>query len=171
MAVLIRNIRIFDGETLLPGTGAVLVEGDRIAKVGTSADAFDAAGAAQVIEGEGRVLMPGLVDAHTHLALGSTVEVMGRPGNFPDEVLALTAAHGARVMLDHGFTSAYSGGSSSPAVEIALKAAIDKGASREEVLETMGMAIYMGAGPSVMYAAHAVAAFDQLSAGRATEAT
>lgn len=127
MAVLIRNIRIFDGETLLPGTGAVLVEGDRIAKVGTSADAFDAAGAAQVIEGEGRVLMPGLVDAHTHLALGSTVEVMGRPGNFPDEVLALTAAHGARVMLDHGFTSAYSGGSSSPAVEIALKAAIDKG--------------------------------------------
>lgn len=44
-----------------------------------------------------------------------------------------------------------------------VKAAIDKGASREEVLETMGMAIYMGAGPSVMYAAHAVSAFDQLS--------
>ena len=44
-----------------------------------------------------------------------------------------------------------------------MKAAIEKGASREEVMETMGMAIYMGAGPSVMYAAHAVTAFDQLS--------
>ena len=44
-----------------------------------------------------------------------------------------------------------------------VKAAIEKGASREEVMETMGMAIYMGAGPSVMYAAHAVTAFGQLS--------
>lgn len=47
-----------------------------------------------------------------------------------------------------------------------VKAAIEKGASREEILEAMGMAIYMGAGPSVMYAAHAVAAFDQLSGAR-----
>lgn len=46
-----------------------------------------------------------------------------------------------------------------------MKAAIEKGASREEVMETMGMAIYMGAGPSVMYAAHAVTAFEQLSEG------
>ena len=40
------------------------------------------------------------------------------------------------------------------------------GASREELLETMGMAIYMGAGPSVMYAAQAVEAFDQFAASR-----
>lgn len=46
-----------------------------------------------------------------------------------------------------------------------MKAAIEKGASREEVMETMGMAVYMGAGPSVMYAAHAVTAFEQLSEG------
>ena len=43
------------------------------------------------------------------------------------------------------------------------KAALDKGATREEVMETLGMSIYMGAGPSVMYAAHVVAAFDQFS--------
>jgi hypothetical protein len=30
-------------------------------------------------------------------------------------------------------------------------------------METMGMAIYMGAGPSVMYAAQAVEAFDQFT--------
>jgi AhpD family alkylhydroperoxidase len=42
-----------------------------------------------------------------------------------------------------------------------VKAALQQGASREEVLETLGMAIYMGAGPSVMYAGHAIDAFEQ----------
>ncbi len=40
-------------------------------------------------------------------------------------------------------------------------AAVRQGASREEVLEAIGTAIYMGAGPSVMYAAQALEAFDQ----------
>ncbi len=44
------------------------------------------------------------------------------------------------------------------------EAAVRHGASREEIMETMGMAIYMGAGPSVMYAAQAVEAFDQFAA-------
>ena len=43
------------------------------------------------------------------------------------------------------------------------KAAADQGASREEILETLGMAIYMGAGPSVMYAAHALEAYAQFT--------
>ena len=43
-------------------------------------------------------------------------------------------------------------------------AAVRQGASRTEVMETMGMAIYMGAGPAVMYAAQAVEAFDQFGA-------
>jgi AhpD family alkylhydroperoxidase len=47
------------------------------------------------------------------------------------------------------------------------EAALRQGASREEIMETMGMAIYMGAGPSVMYAAQAVEAYDQFAAKRA----
>ncbi|MFN3468244.1 MULTISPECIES: carboxymuconolactone decarboxylase family protein [Novosphingobium] len=43
------------------------------------------------------------------------------------------------------------------------KAALDQGASRDEVMETMGMALYMGAGPSLMYAAQAVEAYDQFA--------
>lgn len=42
------------------------------------------------------------------------------------------------------------------------KAAVAQGATRDEVLETLGLAIYMGAGPSAMYASHAIEAFDQL---------
>ena len=44
-----------------------------------------------------------------------------------------------------------------------VKAALEKGASKEEVTETLGMAIYMGAGPSVMYASHALEAFGQFA--------
>lgn len=50
------------------------------------------------------------------------------------------------------------------------KAAVDHGASREEVLETLAMAIYMGAGPAVMYASHAIEAFDQFAEAKAEPA-
>jgi AhpD family alkylhydroperoxidase len=46
------------------------------------------------------------------------------------------------------------------------KAAVQQGATRDEVLETLSMAIYMGAGPSVMYASHALGAFDQFAAAK-----
>jgi AhpD family alkylhydroperoxidase len=42
-----------------------------------------------------------------------------------------------------------------------VKAALQQGATRAEVTEALGMAIYMGAGPSVMYATHALDAFTQ----------
>jgi AhpD family alkylhydroperoxidase len=50
------------------------------------------------------------------------------------------------------------------------EAAVKQGATRAEVLETMGMAVYMGAGPSVMYAAEALEAFDQFSTKAAAHA-
>ena len=50
------------------------------------------------------------------------------------------------------------------------KAALEHGATREEIMETLALAIYMGAGPSVMYASHAVEAFMQNAAARAPAA-
>lgn len=38
------------------------------------------------------------------------------------------------------------------------------GTSREELIETLGMAVYMGGGPSLMYAAEALEAFEEFSA-------
>jgi AhpD family alkylhydroperoxidase len=51
------------------------------------------------------------------------------------------------------------------------EASVRQGATRDEVMETMGMAIYMGAGPSVMYAAQAVEAYDQFAAKAQAPAT
>jgi AhpD family alkylhydroperoxidase len=47
------------------------------------------------------------------------------------------------------------------------KSAAQAGATRQQLAETLGMAIYMGAGPSVMYANHALAAFDQFTQEKA----
>jgi AhpD family alkylhydroperoxidase len=45
------------------------------------------------------------------------------------------------------------------------------GASRAEVEETLGMAIYMGGGPALMYAADAIGAYDQFQEASATSAS
>jgi AhpD family alkylhydroperoxidase len=50
------------------------------------------------------------------------------------------------------------------------KAAVERGATREEILEALGMAIYMGAGPSVMYASHALGAATQFADAKAAAA-
>jgi AhpD family alkylhydroperoxidase len=47
------------------------------------------------------------------------------------------------------------------------KAAVEHGATRDEILETLGMAIYMGAGPSAMYASHALGAATQFAEAKA----
>jgi len=41
------------------------------------------------------------------------------------------------------------------------EALVRLGATRQEVEETLGMAVYMGGGPSVMYAADAISAFEE----------
>ncbi len=51
-----------------------------------------------------------------------------------------------------------------------VKAAVERGATREELLETLGMAIYMGAGPAAMYASHALGAFNQFEAAKTAAA-
>jgi AhpD family alkylhydroperoxidase len=45
-----------------------------------------------------------------------------------------------------------------------VKALVRLGATREELNETLGMAVYLGGGPSLMYSANALAAFEEFSA-------
>jgi AhpD family alkylhydroperoxidase len=45
-----------------------------------------------------------------------------------------------------------------------MKALVKLGATKAEVEEALGMAVYMGGGPSLMYSANAVAAFNEFSA-------
>jgi len=66
-AVWFRGVRVFDGEAALPSPTDVLVVDDAIAQIGPLAcvDARDAS--LEEVPGAGRTLLPGLVDAHTHV--------------------------------------------------------------------------------------------------------
>jgi imidazolonepropionase-like amidohydrolase len=65
--VLFNNVNIFDGKSDRLAEGmSVLVEGNLIKTV--SAEAIDAPDAF-VVDGEGRTLMPGLIDMHSHLCI------------------------------------------------------------------------------------------------------
>ncbi len=48
-----------------------------------------------------------------------------------------------------------------PCIGFHTQALVKLGASRQEVDETLGVAVYMGGGPSLMYAASAIKAFDE----------
>ena len=65
--VLFTNVNIFNGvDAKLIRNGSVLVEGNLIKKV--SSGPIEAKGAFMV-DGEGRTLMPGLIDMHSHLCI------------------------------------------------------------------------------------------------------
>ena len=64
-AVLVREAAVFDGRHLLPDTD-VLLQGGRIAQVGTRGSRLPVPAGASVVEGRGRTLLPGFIDAHTH---------------------------------------------------------------------------------------------------------
>ncbi|KDB50714.1 amidohydrolase [Sphaerotilus natans subsp. natans DSM 6575] len=125
-ALIFTQVRIFDGSGSAPFAGEVRIEGQRITAVARDG-AQVPRDRARVIDGRGGVLMPGLTEAHAHLTWPSSVEKFVPGMWLPPEQLALTAARNARILLDHGFTSAYSAGALSKQLEVFLKEQIDSG--------------------------------------------
>lgn len=71
-AILFRGVRVFDGLRVIPATD-VLVQSGLIA--GVTAGQKPPAGA-EVIDGSGKTLLPGFIDAHTHVFRGSLGEAI-----------------------------------------------------------------------------------------------
>ncbi|MFH8408761.1 amidohydrolase family protein [Streptomyces sp. NPDC018019] len=102
--MIIDRVRIFDGTSVV-GTGSVECADGVITRVGTGSAPRPRA-SAEVIDGMGRTLLPGLIDAHTHvfgaesnleraLAFGVTTELDMFMGP-PEATRALCALAGAR---------------------------------------------------------------------------
>jgi imidazolonepropionase-like amidohydrolase len=127
MNTLFTNVSIFDGTGTAPFAGEVRVEGNRIAEVAHPGSPPLARADTLVIDGRGATLMPGLVEPHAHLTWPSSVERFVPGMMLPNEDLALNTARNARVLLDHGYTSAYSAGALSKTLEVYLKSHIDSG--------------------------------------------
>jgi imidazolonepropionase-like amidohydrolase len=117
---LFRDVRVFDGEgpALSPPTD-VLVQGNTIARIAPG----QSPASAQVIDGQGRTLMPGLIDVHVHMHFTSmTMMSLLAPDLTPESADAV-AAKQAEAMLHRGFTSVRDVGG--PVFR--LKAGIDAG--------------------------------------------
>ena len=123
-ATVFRGVRVVDGRhSALRDPSDVVVRGATIASVGpTAAESVPAGPDVRVIDGGGRVLMPGLIDAHWHttfVAVSAGVALTADPG-----YLHLMAGREAQRTLLRGFTSVRDAGGPS----FALKRAIDEGA-------------------------------------------
>ncbi len=117
--ILFENVRVFDGKSdALTEPSNVLVEDGKIAAI--SIDPIEADGAS-VIEGDGRTLMPGLIDAHWHTMLIRQTPEEGL--NADSGYSTLLAADEAKATLMRGFTTVRDMGGFS----FSLKRAIDEG--------------------------------------------
>jgi imidazolonepropionase-like amidohydrolase len=100
--ILFQDVRVFDGVSdKLSGSTNVLVEDNMIKSI--SPDAKVSSGAT-VIDGGGRILMPGLIEAHSHLLLSgvSIPEVLFEQESY----MQIQGANMARDMLMNGVTTA-----------------------------------------------------------------
>ncbi len=99
--ILFTNVNVFDGSSEKLAEGLeVLVEGNLIEAVGPDIDAGDA----QVIDGGGRTLMPGLIDSHVHFSAYTPIAIQGRQNVDEFMVGALATVRG-EAMLMRGFTT------------------------------------------------------------------
>lgn len=121
-ATLFRNVRVFDGKSsTLSGPSNVLVRGALIERISTSPIIVEQGATTTIIDGDGRTLMPGLIDAHTHMTMSAIplALMMTSDSNYS----MLRQGNAAGEMLMRGFTSARDLGG--PA--FGLKRAIDEG--------------------------------------------
>lgn len=127
--VLFQNVRVFDGTSpQLSAPTNVLVIDNKIERISTSPIPIPADLRTLLIEGDGRVLMPGLIDAHAHLFLegvagqAALLEAGGDVDALAQQVFR-AAAESANRMLMNGFTGARD--LAGPVFD--LKKAIDQG--------------------------------------------
>lgn len=117
--VLLTNLRLFDGSGSAEREGVqVLVKGKHIAEVLPASTAVEGA---QVLDCQGKLLMPGLIDVHWHTMLAGISQLAAVSADLG--YLYLVAAKEAQRTLMRGFTSVRDPGG--PA--FALKRAIDEG--------------------------------------------
>lgn len=116
--VLFRNVNLFDGTSdALQQNMNVLVEGNMITQVSKNEIRIDHNTA--VIEAHGKTLMPGLLDAHTHLSHGESDPLWGF-ANRDWMYQGATAGDDAEKMLLRGFTTVRDAGGATTGLQKAI---------------------------------------------------
>lgn len=125
--ILINNVRIFDGKNDHLTDGNVLIVGNKIESI--SKLPIKVTTAIKVLDGGGRVLMPGMIDTHVHITMSAIKfsTLLNSDGGY----IGIIAANEAQQTLLRGFTTIRDMAGES----FGLKEAIDEG-------QTIGPRIY-----------------------------
>lgn len=120
-AILINNVRIFNGSSEQIIHGNVLIENDRIKTISESPIPIDEYSEATTIDGQEKFLMPGLIDAHWHayMSCNTMMDLLTADTAYTQ----FKAGKEAEATLLRGFTSIRDAGGPT----FGLKRAIDEG--------------------------------------------
>ncbi|WP_456311596.1 amidohydrolase family protein [Pseudomonas shirazensis] len=101
--ILIKNVQIFNGRDEKTITGNILILNNLISKISTTPIPSETNQNTTIIDGRGKFLMPGLIDAHTHIMMESMgiTELM----NSDIEYITANAIKSAEKDLMQGFTT------------------------------------------------------------------
>jgi imidazolonepropionase-like amidohydrolase len=149
---LIQNVTLVDGTGAPPREGAgLLVEGERIAWVGQMDQAPLVEPDTRVVDGGGKTLLPGLIEAHLHLSYRDVRDLPDLDLKCPVEETTIRAVAHARLCLECGYTAAVSAGALHR-VDVAMRNAIRDGiiegprllAAGRDICATAGMLDWNG---------------------------
>ncbi len=122
--VAVVNARIFDGTGApLLNNGVIVVEDGIIRDVGT-AGSVEIPSDAKTIDAKGKIVLPGLIDAHLHLQGFRSGDFVKEPLLTPFGVFVARAARDAESLLNAGFTTVVDAGG---LVALHLKYAVREG--------------------------------------------
>src|SRR4030042_2060718 len=125
MAIIFKNALIIDGRGGLLDRGFVVVEKDRIAKVGRGNDPGEKNGH-EIVDLEGRTILPGLIDCHVHLCLDGSADPLQSLRGDSMQMATLKAARNAYLSLLAGVTTVRDLGSLD-GITVSLRDAINLG--------------------------------------------
>jgi len=123
-SVVFTNVRVFDSTGADPFDGEVLVRGNRIAAVRPGSDNLPREG--RVIDGQGKFLMSGLCDAHTHFSWVNSADLPGL-GSMGVEEHTLLCARSAQTYLDSGYTMCVGAAAAKARLDVVIRDAINAG--------------------------------------------
>jgi imidazolonepropionase-like amidohydrolase len=119
--VLINNVKIFNGKDNKTVIGNVLITDDAITKISTAPIPINKSAMTTIIDGKGKFLMPGLIDAHVHTMFESIQMGVGLTSDIG--YVNIVAAKAVENQLLRGFTTVRDLGGAS----FSLKRSIDEG--------------------------------------------
>ncbi|KAF8854389.1 isoaspartyl dipeptidase-like protein [Acephala macrosclerotiorum] len=125
--ILFLDVNILDSTGRDPYRGDVLIEGERISKVGVvpNVEELRKDAKVRVFDGRGRTLMSGLGDAHTHFTWNGGD--LNRLGDLEVEEHVLLTARSAQCYIDSGYTMCFGAASAKERLDVVIRDAINAG--------------------------------------------